>query len=111
MPNRILRLLADAIGEMERSPRSASQIANRLRHDLISIEKRARHDADMARERQQRAEMHRMAALTPLSDELAGLVFDVIDRDRVVIRAHLAEALHARLLTSGLHKDRRFPAE
>jgi hypothetical protein len=52
-----------------------------------------------------------MAALAPLSDELAGVVFDVIDRDRVVIRAHLAEGLHARLLTSGLHKDRRFPAE
>jgi hypothetical protein len=49
MPNRILRLLADAVGEMERSPRSASQIANRLRHDLISIEKRARRDADMAK--------------------------------------------------------------
>jgi hypothetical protein len=94
-PNRILRLLADAVGEMERSPRSASQIANRLRHDLICIEKRARHDADMAKERQQRAEMHSMAALAPLSDELAGVIFDVIDRDRVVIRAHLAEALHA----------------
>jgi hypothetical protein len=45
-----------------------------------------------------------------LGATLAGIVFDVIERDRVVIRAHLSEALHARLLRSGLlHRDPRFP--
>jgi hypothetical protein len=61
------------------------------------------------RERQERAEAHRLRALEPLADRLAGVMFDVVERDRVVIRAHLAEALHAALLRSGLAADPRWP--
>jgi hypothetical protein len=63
------------------------------------------------RERQERAEAHRLRALEPLADRLAGVALDVAEASagRVVIRAHLAEALHAALLRSGLAQDPRWP--
>ena len=97
------RLTAAAAVEIER-------LTRRL-HSSLHYEKTAGRREAIARERQERAEAHRLAALPALADQLAGVVFDVIERDRVVVRAHLAKALHARLLGSGLlTRDLRFPA-
>jgi predicted phage tail protein len=87
-------------------------VARRLRdaeHARIMAEKTRPAREAAERERQMRAELHRIAALPELADALAGICFDVVERDRVVIRAHLAEALHARLLRSGLIRDLRWP--
>jgi hypothetical protein len=63
-----------------------------------------------AAERQRRAEEHRLKALDPLSDRLAGVCFDEIERQgRVTVRAQLAQALRCELLRSGLWRDPRFP--
>jgi hypothetical protein len=78
------------------------------RERLLAEKTRPAREAAEA-ERRERAEQHRLRALEPLADRLAGVVFDVIERDRVVIRAHLAEALHSALLRSGLWRDPRWP--
>jgi hypothetical protein len=80
-----------------------------LRVEQVLKEKREPARLAQERERQQRAEAHRLKALEPLADRLAGVVFDVIERDRVVVRAHLTEAIHSVLLRSGLWRDPRFP--
>jgi hypothetical protein len=62
------------------------------------------------RERRMRAELHRIAALQPLSDRLARVVLDEVERQgRVLVKAQLADSFHAELLRSGLWQDPRFP--
>jgi hypothetical protein len=80
-----------------------------LQVEQVLKEKREPARLAQEQERRERAEAHRLRALEPLADRLAGVVFDVIERDRVVIRAHLAEAIHAALLRSGLAQDPRWP--
>src|SRR5262245_26747786 len=94
-------LAGAAAVEIERLER---RLRNALHDEKTAPQRRA-----IAMERRERAEAHRIAALPGLSDDLAGVVFDVIEGDRVVVRAHLAEALHAALLRSGLWSVPRFP--
>jgi hypothetical protein len=69
------------------------------------------HAAEL-REREERAEAHRVAALQPLSERLAEVVLREIERQgRALIKSQLADALHADLLSSGLARDpRRSPS-
>jgi hypothetical protein len=65
--------------------------------DAINREKTARAREAEEEERRRRAEAHRLQALAPLSERLAGVVFD-----------QLATQLYGELLKSGLlHKDPR----
>jgi hypothetical protein len=89
----------------------AAATARRLRdaeHDRLMAEKtRPAREAAEA-ERRKRAEAHRLAALPELAERLAGVVFDEIERQgRILVRAQLADALHAALLRSGLARDPR----
>jgi hypothetical protein len=64
-----------------------------------------------ARDRQLRAELHRMAALPGLADRLAQAVFDHVEGNagRPVVRDELATALLGVLMKSGIARDPRFP--
>jgi hypothetical protein len=90
----------------------AAATARRLREeakraDLILDKTRPAREAAEA-ERRKRAEAHRLAALPELAERLAGVVFDEIERQgRILVRAQLADALHAALLRSGLARDPR----
>jgi hypothetical protein len=101
----------------EPTPSLAMNSARRLREDAQRSERErlldektrpARETAEA--ERRARAEQHRIAALQPLSERLAEVVFHEIERSgRVLVKAQLADALHAALLRSGLARDPRFP--
>jgi hypothetical protein len=79
------------------------------RERLLAEKTRPAREAAEA-ERRARAEQHRIAALEPLSNRLAVVVFDEIERQgRVLVKAQLAEAIHAALLRSGLARDPRWP--
>jgi hypothetical protein len=89
---------------------TARKLREEERMRQIIAEKTAPARAAEAKERRQRAELHRIAALPALADKLAGVVFDEIERSgRVLVRAQLADALHAALLRSGLARDPRVP--
>jgi hypothetical protein len=78
--------------------------------DAINREKTARAREAEEEERRRRAETHRLRALAPLSERLAGVVFDYAEHaeGRVLVRDQLATQLHGELLKSGLlHKDTR----
>jgi hypothetical protein len=92
----------------------AVSVARHLREEermrQIVAEKTPPRDAALAEKRRQRAEAHRIAALQPLSERLAEVVFSEIERSgRVLVKDQLASALHAALLRSGLARDRRVP--
>jgi hypothetical protein len=50
------------------------------------------------------------ADLVMLANRLAGVVFDEIERQgRVLVRAQLADAIHAALLRAGIARDQHRP--
>jgi hypothetical protein len=79
--------------------------------DAVNREKTARAAGEAEEEeRRRRAETHRLRALAPLSERLAGVVFDYAEHAeaRVLVRDQLATRLYGELLKSGLlHKDPR----
>jgi hypothetical protein len=85
------------------------QAARRAEQAAVEAKEKMIREA-VERERQQRAETHRLRALEPLADKLAGVVFDHVEASagRVLVRAQLASALHAALLRSGLAQDPPF---
>jgi hypothetical protein len=65
--------------------------------DALNREKTARAREAEEQERRRRAEAHRMRALGPLSERLAGVAFDYAEHaeGRVLVRDQLAARLHS----------------
>jgi hypothetical protein len=90
--------------------RSLREDAQRSERERLLAEKTRPAREAAERERQMRAELHRLAALPGLADRLAAVCFDYAEHaeGRVMVRDQLSTALLGILLQSGLARDPRF---